>query len=150
MSVVGTIFAALYVGHLLGDHWAQTGWQAANKGQPGWTGRRACAGHVASHTAITALILAAVCAATGWWPDPVDAAAGLGVGAVTHYWADRRAPLIRLARRLGKGGYLDGCTVVRTPGGPAAEHGPGTGLLHLDQSFHIAWLLGSALIIGGF
>lgn len=101
-SVFAAVFAALYAAHMVGDHWVQSGWQAANKHRRGWTGRWACAGHVASLflTKLAFVIVAAsVCdlRLNQWW-----LVAGLAVDAVSHYWADRRFTLAGLCARLGK------------------------------------------------
>jgi hypothetical protein len=49
-AVFAACFAALYTAHQVADHWLQTPAQAAGKGGPGWTGRLACARHVATLT----------------------------------------------------------------------------------------------------
>jgi hypothetical protein len=56
---------------------------------------------------------------------------------VTHYFADRRAPLRRLAGEVGAGGFW------RTGEGLA------TGAALLDQAWHWWWLFVSALIVSG-
>jgi hypothetical protein len=136
-SVFAAVFAAMAAGHQAGDYWVQTSAQAAAKGGPGWAGRRACGAHVATYT----LTLAACVALAGWWLSlPLSAgwvAAGLGVSAVTHYFADRRAPLRRLADAKGAGGFW------RTGEGLA------TGAALLDQAWHWWWLFVSALIAAG-
>lgn len=124
--------AALGAGHWLGDYWVQTHGQAMRKALPGWPGRLACAAHVATYT----LTLAGCLALAGWALNvPLDithVACGLAVSAVTHYAADRRRPLRRLAAALGKAGYWDN-------GGAAL----------LDQGWHWAWLFAAALVIAG-
>lgn len=141
---LGTLFAALYASHHVADHWAQSNHQASGKGGAGWPGRRACAGHVAGHMLVSVICLASL-GIIGIHPGIGTVAIGLGIIAATHYWADRRAPLHRLAALFGKAGFVAGCTVIRKPGSAPAETGPGTGLYALDQSFHIAWLFVSAL-----
>jgi hypothetical protein len=104
-GVFAAVFAAYAAGHQAGDYWVQTSAQAAAKDQDGWTGRRACAAHVATYT----LTLAACLALVSWWltlPLHVPwVSAGLALSAVTHYAADRRAPLRCLAGRLGCGEF---------------------------------------------
>ncbi|MFE6309300.1 hypothetical protein [Nocardiopsis sp. NPDC057823] len=124
-----TAFIALFVGHHVGDHWAQTDHQATTKGEHGGAGRRACAAHVATLTLCQMVALALVAVAEGGFA-PVQAAMGLAVGAASHYWCDRRTTLEGLAHLMGKHGYY-------TRGGAA----------HLDYAFHIAFLLPCALII---
>jgi hypothetical protein len=136
-TVFATVFAALLAGHQVADYWVQTGGQAMRKGLPGWPGRRACAAHVATYT----LTLAAFLALAAWWlalpVSPGWAAAGLAVSAVTHYFADRRTPLARLAARLGLGGFW------------RSGEGLASGAAHLDQSWHWLWLFAAALITAG-
>jgi hypothetical protein len=52
------VFAALYAAHEVGDHWIQTGTQAAAKGLPGRAGRLACARPVAMLTTVKAAAVA--------------------------------------------------------------------------------------------
>jgi len=131
------VAAVFYAAHQAGDYWVQTGTQAAEKGLPGWKGRKACAAHVASYTAT----LAASLAAAAWWLglplSPWNIIAGLTVSAVTHYVSDRRTPLARLAGATGKGGFY------------RAGAGLATGAALLDQAWHWAWLMISALIVAG-
>lgn len=123
------VFAALYAAHQVADHWVQTQHQADTKGHPGWPGRIACAAHVATYTATAVAALTALALATGWHLDGWRIGVGLGVSAISHYIADRRAPLRRLADLLGKD--------------PAwLESG---GMYALDQSWHVGWLFAAAL-----
>ncbi|MQS17596.1 hypothetical protein F7Q99_36775 [Streptomyces kaniharaensis] len=64
--------------------------------------------------------------------------AGTAITLVTHTVIDRRRPLTAVARCLGKGGYLETATVVRTPGEAPDHGGPGTALFELDQAAHRA------------
>jgi hypothetical protein len=96
-EVFPVVAAALAAGHYAGDYWIQTHRQATRKGLAGWPGRAACAAHVASYT----IALAACLALATWWlavpVSPARVIAGLAVSAVSHYFADRRTPLARLA-----------------------------------------------------
>jgi hypothetical protein len=135
------VFAAtavtIYAAHQVGDYWVQTSAQARCKGLPGWPGRRACAAHVATYTVTLAAFLAlawrwlALPLAPGW------VAAGLGLSAATHYFADRRATLRRVAGLTGSGAFF------------RAGDGLATGAALLDQAWHWAWLFASALVISG-
>ncbi len=126
------VFAALFVAHQVADHWVQTQHQADHKGRPGWPGRIACAGHVITYTATAFGFLAALALATGIDLRPGPVAAGLTVSAVTHYIADRRTPLRRMANAIGKNaGWLD----------------HGGGMYALDQSWHYGWLFVAALVV---
>lgn len=140
------VFAALFAAHSVGDHWVQTHHQACGKGAPGRAGRLACARHVATLTAVKAAALAALMLATGLALSPWAAAVGLAVDALSHYWADRRTTLARLAERLGKGDFHR--LGAPRPGHDDAPH-LGTGAYALDQSWHIGWLFITALIIAG-
>jgi hypothetical protein len=129
---VGTVFATLYAAHQVADHWVQTQHQADYKGAGGWTGRIACAAHVASYT-LTALVALLV---TNWLAGlplaPGAVAAGLAISALTHYIADRRTPLRWMAARLRKDpAWLES----------------GGGLYALDQSWHIGWLFVASLVM---
>lgn len=138
------MFAALFVAHQVADHWVQTQHQAACKGRPGWPGRIACAAHVASYTATAVAALAALHFALDLPLNPWRVTLGLAVSAVTHYIADRRTPLKRLAELIGSGGFyaLGSCRAGRDDN-PSL----GTGAYALDQSFHYLFPFVAALII---
>lgn len=131
---VAGVFVTLFAAHQVADHWLQTQAQSDTKGLPGRRGRRACLVHVSTYTATALAAVLVLAAVTGWEPDSVRLTGGLLVSAVTHYVADRREPLKRLAWAIGK----DKDWVER-----------GGGLYVLDQSFHIGWLWVSALVIAG-
>ncbi|MEJ8649648.1 transcriptional regulator [Streptomyces sp. MS1.AVA.3] len=151
VATFAAVFIALYVAHSVGDHWVQTSCQSATKGQPGWTGRLAGIRHVATLTATKLALLALVAALLGLHLSAVGLVAGMGVDAVTHWWADRRSTLAWLAKVTGKAEFYSLGTgthpahPVTAKGGPAAHLG--TGAYALDQSFHHLWLLVAALII---
>ncbi|MEU8590715.1 transcriptional regulator [Streptomyces sp. NPDC048664] len=138
------VFVALYVAHSVGDHWVQTSHQSAHKGRPGWVGRLADARHVATLTATKGAVLLPVAWLLDLHLSALGIVAGLGIDAVTHWWADRRSTLAWLARVTGKGEFY-------RLGAPRAgrDDNPhiGTGAYALDQSFHHLWLLVAALII---
>jgi hypothetical protein len=137
----------LDVAHGAGDQWAQTSHQASTKGNPGSSGRRACAGHCLSYTATAAVALLAVNHLTGAGLRPGRVVAGLALSAASHYVIDRRTPLRRLAQLAGHDGYLAHATVVRRPGADPDTTGPGTALFHLDQTAHKVFLLAAALVM---
>lgn len=139
--MIGAVFAALFAAHMVADHWVQTSAQARDKSLPGWPGRLACLAHVATYLITQALALGAL-VALGANLHPAWTLAGLAVSGVTHYVADRRVPLRRLAEMVGRGEFW----VVGTP---AAGQAPclGTGAYALDQSWHIGWIFVSALVI---
>lgn len=150
-ATFAAVFAALYVAHSVGDHWVQTSRQSADKGKSGWTGRLADARHVATLTATKLAVLLPVALLLDVPLSAAGLAAGLGVDAVSHWWADRRSTLARLAKMLGLEGFYSLGTPAHpaapvTATGGAAAH-LGTGAYALDQSFHHLWLLVGALII---
>lgn len=136
-TVFASAFAALYVAHEVGDHWVQTHRQALAKGGPGWAGRLSCAAHVATLTTVKALTLGVVVVLLALPVNVYAVVAALGLDALSHYWADRKVTLIALAERVGKGDF------ARLGDGLAAP--AGTGAYALDQSWHVGWLLLTAL-----
>ncbi|MFF7230028.1 transcriptional regulator [Streptomyces sioyaensis] len=150
-ATFAAVFVALFVGHSVGDHWVQTSCQSADKGQSGWVGRMAGARHVATLTATKLALLLPAAALLGLHLSVLGLVAGMGVDAVTHWWADRRSTLAWLAKVTGKSEfYVLGTAAhparpVTAKGGPAAHLG--TGAYALDQSFHHLWLLVAALLI---
>lgn len=147
-AVLTASSVALFAAHQVGDHWLQTHSQAMTKGGSGWSARAACARHVLVLAVVKLAFLLAAFAVTelpvrpSWW------AAGLAVDAVSHYWADRRTTLRRLAGLLGEGkaAFFD----LGAPR-PGRDDNPslGTGAYALDQSWHIAFLFITALILAG-
>ncbi|MFF4736322.1 transcriptional regulator [Streptomyces sp. NPDC001262] len=150
-ATFAAVFVALCVGHSVGDHWVQTSHQSAAKGKPGWSGRLADARHVATLTATKVALLLPVAAVLGLHLSALGLLAGLGVDAVTHWWADRRSTLAWLAKVTGQSEFYSLGTAahpahpVTTENKPAAHLG--TGAYALDQSFHHLWLLVAALVI---
>lgn len=136
--VFATAFAAYAAGHQVADYWIQTPGQSARKALPGQPGRRACLAHVTTYTVTLAVLLALAAGVLAVPVSPRWAAAGLAVNAVTHYFADRRAPLRKLAALIpGKAGFWD------------AGKGLASGAAHLDQSWHWLWIFAAALITAG-
>lgn len=146
--IFAAVLPALLVAHNVADHWVQTHHQAVTKGTAGWRGRLACAKHVAIYTAVTAVTVLALWVAFGLPISILGFSAGQAVSAVSHYWADRRVPLRRLASTgvfgaIGKGDFWH----VGTPR-EGHDDNPtlGTGAYALDQSWHWGWLGVAALI----
>lgn len=136
-ATFAAVAVTMYAAHQAGDYWVQTSGQAARKGEPGWIGRWACADHVFTYTATLLTFLLIAGAWLGLRLQPGWVAAGLGVSAVTHYFADRRRPLAWLAGKLGLAGFW------------SAGEGLATGAGLLDQAWHWVWLFASALVISG-
>lgn len=145
-AVFAVSMGALFPAHQFGDHWIQRRREALTKGGTGWSARAGCARHVASLAATKLLLLLAAFTVVdlpirpGWW------AAGLGVDAASHYWADRRTTLQWLANVAGKGEFFD--LGAPRPGKEDQQH-LGTGAYALDQSWHVLWLFITALILAG-
>lgn len=134
-------FAAVGLGllcaHQVADHWVQTEHQSAVKGRPGNAGRLACARHVASYTVVTAVAVLALWGAFQLDITWIGFVAGQLVSAVTHYWADRRSTLARLATLAGHAPfYALGAPREGCDDNPSL----GTGAYALDQSWHWGWL----------
>ena len=156
-ATFAAVFVTLWVAHQVADHWVQTEHQALTKGQPGWPGRVACAAHVGSYVLTALVLLPAVALLLDLPLSVVGVLVGQVVSGVTHYWADRRTPLRKLAELVGKGGfYRFGAPRAHLPPAPgewrpadaAATHDNpclGTGAYALDQSWHVFWLLVAAL-----
>jgi hypothetical protein len=149
LIVFAAAFAALFASHEVADHWVQTHHQATAKGAADWRGRRACAAHVATYTATQALALIAVGAVTGASVGMAWLAAGLAVSAVSHYWADRKTTLARLAGALHRFGKDEFHKLGMPRGGHDDNPSLGTGAYALDKSFHVLWLFVAALVITG-
>ncbi len=128
-ATFAAVFIALYVAHSVGDHWVQTSCQSADKGRPGWVGRLAGARHVATLTLTKLVVLIPAAALLGLHLSVLGVVAGLGVDAVTHWWADRRSTLAWLAKVTGKAEFY-------RLGAPRAGHDDnphiGTGAYALD------------------
>jgi hypothetical protein len=137
------VAVSFYAAHHVGDQWVQTHHQAMHKGLPGWRGRLPCLRHVYTYTLTTLAFVTGVTTLLGLTVTPWGLLAGQALSAVTHYWADRRSTLGRLADTIGKGEYY-------RLGSPREGHDDnpsiGTGAYALDQSWHIAWLAVAALI----
>jgi N-acetylglucosamine kinase-like BadF-type ATPase len=122
-------FAALYaasrVSADVADHWVQTDHQAVTKSKTDHDGRIACLAHVASYVATQAATVAALAPVLGIRITPGKAMAAALISGATHYIADRRTPVRRLAESTGKGRFY-------------ALGGPLGGAYLLDQAAHHA------------
>lgn len=143
-ATFAAVFAALYAGHQVADHWVQTQHQADHKGKPGWVGRWNCAKHVATYGATQMAAIGALVLALDLTVAPLPLTAGMALNLATHYIADRRTPLFRIALALGSGKLW----ALGTPR-PDHDDNPslGTGAYALDQSWHVGWLFVAALVM---
>ena len=152
-ATFAAVYVTLWVAHQVADHWVQTGHQALTKGQPGWPGRLACAAHVGSYVLTALVLLPGVALLLDLPLSVAGVLVGQLVSGVTHYWADRRTPLRKLAELVGKGDFyrlgaprpdlhvVSGVREVVPHDNPSI----GTGAYALDQSWHVFWLLVAAL-----
>jgi hypothetical protein len=168
LALLGTLTAVFGELHPYFDQWAQRSEDAALKGLHGdqkvWrdgvpvgeetddrsgqlvytasqVGRRAAVRHVATYTAGQLACTIAVTRALGYRVPVRALLAGAAVNAITHAVIDRREPLLQLADRFGKRGYIDHCHAVRMNADStltAEASGPGTALMELDQALHRA------------
>ncbi|MEV7023242.1 hypothetical protein [Kitasatospora sp. NPDC093558] len=127
-------YALLRAAADVADHWIQTDHQASTKGEDAAAGRRACAAHVASYIATQASVLLGGARLLRVRLRPGPVAAALALSAASHYVADRRDPLRRLADATGKGRFVR-----------LADHGM-NGAYCLDQAWHHAFETAAALI----
>ncbi|MFD4481565.1 hypothetical protein ACFWPU_36395 [Streptomyces sp. NPDC058471] len=117
-------------------------------------GRRSVSRHVASYSAVQLASTLAVTRTLGYRVPAAALLTGAAINAITHGIIDRRDPLLWLAEKAGKGGYIKHATVVRKQGGEGTEYpepvqdvsGPGTALMELDQAAHRAIGVAAALV----
>lgn len=145
IAEAGLVFAALFAGHSFGDHWIQTSHQAVCKGGPGWPGRLACLAHVGTLQLTKFLLVMLAVGLVDLRLNPWAVVGALLVDGASHYWADRRFTLQRLAGRVGKAEFYDQGTDLVNGDGDCAPH-VGTGRYALDQSWHHLWLFVAALV----
>ncbi|TVL88464.1 hypothetical protein [Streptomyces sp. SAJ15] len=129
-------------------------WRAGKEGRTCTAsayGRRSVSRHVASYSAVQLASTLAVTRAVGYRVPASALLTGAAINAITHGILDRRDPLIWLAEKAGKGGYVKHATVVRKAGEAWPEpvqdvSGPGTALMELDQAAHRAIGVVAALV----
>ncbi|MET9656803.1 hypothetical protein [Streptomyces sp. NPDC006510] len=117
-------------------------------------GRRSVSRHVASYSAVQLASTLAVTRTIGYRVPASALLTGAAINAITHGILDRREPLLWLAEKAGKSGYIKHATVVRKAGGEGTEYpkavqdvsGPGTALMELDQAAHRAIGVAAALV----
>jgi hypothetical protein len=143
-STFAASFAALYAAHQVGDHWIQTGHQAAHKGAHNFEGKIACLSHVLTMTLTKVLFLGILSWVLGVQYSSVTFAIAVVLDAATHYWADRRFTLKWLAELTDHYHFY----MLGAPR-PDKDDNPslGTGAYAMDQSFHIFWLFVASIIL---
>ena len=132
------LFAVWFGAHHYADHIGQDHHDAITKGKPDNEGRAACARHVVNLTATKVVALALAGAVTGIRLSPRRVAVAMAADAAVHYVIDRRTPLGKLAKALGKSDFYEL--------GDGAVAPCGTGAYAMDQSIHLAALTLAALL----
>ncbi|MFJ9952555.1 hypothetical protein [Kitasatospora sp. NPDC091207] len=138
------VYALMRAAADVADHWIQTDHQAGTKaqhddspGQSGAAGHRACAAHVASYTAAQAAVLLLGNRTLGLGLRPSRLATALALSAASHYAADRRRLLHRLAHATRGGRFVD-----------LADRGM-NGAYLMDQAWHHGFEACAAVIASG-
>jgi hypothetical protein len=126
----GTLFALLYVAHLLADYPLQTDHQSGCKAERGAAGWRANLSHAGTHVAASAALLAIGALALDLHIPLAAAAAGLAWIGATHALIDRRWPIQWWMHHTRQAAF--------------AQHG---GAAHVDQTAHITAIAIAALAI---
>ncbi|UIZ12008.1 DUF3307 domain-containing protein [Streptomyces sp. R527F] len=129
--MLGSLFALLYLGHLLADYPFQTDHQAAHKADCNAAGWAANLSHAATHvvTCAATLIVGALLLDDVALSVPVVVAALLWIGA-THAFIDRRWPVARWMNFAKQAGW--------------AKNG---GAAHVDQTAHVLVLVVAAFAL---
>ncbi|MFD9047800.1 hypothetical protein [Streptomyces zaomyceticus] len=177
LALFGTLLSVFDAVHPLCDHWVQSSQDASLKGLHGdhyvyadgtplpdgadpadsdvpvfrasVLGRAAACRHVRSYTAVQLATAVTVTRALGYRVPIGALLAGAALNAATHLVIDRREPLLNLADRFGKRGYIDHCSATRIDqhGNVTTElSGPGTALMELDQAAHRFIGIGAAAL----
>ncbi|MGW2109509.1 hypothetical protein [Streptomyces sp. NPDC001948] len=183
LALVATLTSVFDGVHALGDQFVQNSHDAKTKGMHGshlvykndgspveenpWRhgkegrtctasayGRRSVSRHVASYSAVQLASTLAVTRTLGYRVPASALLTGAAINALTHAILDRREPLLWLADKAGKSGYIKHATIVRKAGGEGTEYpkavqdasGPGTALMELDQAAHRAIGVAAALV----
>lgn len=136
LAAFAGVWAVRWAAHDVGDLWTQTHHQALTKGAPGRTGVWACVKHVLTYEATAVAFFLFACMFIDFGVDLLAFAAGTFVSGVTHFVADRRDPLRRIADACNSG------EVYRLTDG---LHGA----FQIDRSWHKAWIFAAALITAG-
>jgi hypothetical protein len=144
LATFAACFAALFAAHSFGDHWVQTHKQACGKGARTAMGRYLCLQHVLNLAMTKLVALVALQFVTGLRLSIIALTIGIVIDGASHYWADRRHTLEGLSSMMGK---LDFYRLGSPRPGTDDQPHIGTGAYALDQSWHIAWLFITALII---
>ncbi|MFE2412333.1 hypothetical protein ACFXDE_28695 [Kitasatospora sp. NPDC059408] len=148
-----TSYALLRAAGAIGDMWVQTDTCARIKGATDTNpvvdrdeetgtetvhgtreGQLACAHHCLTYSATQAGALLIGSRLLGLRLRPGRVTAALALSFATHYIADRRQPLARLANATGKGAFYE-------------RLAPVCGSFELDQAWHHGWESAAALLL---
>lgn len=135
MTAFTAAFIALYVGHMLGDHIAQTDEIAGGKAGKGWPAFWAMTDHIAGYGICQALALLGV-VLVGAQLSVVGGLVGLAVSLGSHAFIDRRWPVVWLLHHTGSADFA------------AMDGRPLNGPYLADQALHVAACFIAALLIG--
>lgn len=91
------IAITLYAAHYVGDYWVQRDMDAKRKSDAGRAGRLHCIHHVITYVMTQSAFLFVLAAVTDANASVLGFSSGMLVSGVTHYIADRREPLKRIA-----------------------------------------------------
>lgn len=127
-----TLFAALIVGHLIGDFIIQHHTWSSHKADPGWAGWGWCSLHAATYGAACWAVLALAVAVEGFDVSGPAVAIIMVVNAGLHGFLDRRWPLEWIIRATGSGPWLD-----KDP----------RAMFIFDQAVHVICLYAAAIAI---
>ena len=133
-SVFAAFFIAMLVGHHLGDYLLQTAWQVDHKGDDGWTGWLAAAGHATSYTAATILTTAMAGLVLDLHVTYFGFIAAQLFSGLTHLVIDRRFTLLWFITQVDR--LIPGKLKYYLDGGAA----------FLDQMAHIFCLFIASLL----
>lgn len=129
-------FAALYAGHMVGDHIVQTHEQSVGKAAPtGWI--KPMLGHLAGYTICQIVPFFALITFVGFRMGAIGWYVGIPFSIVTHGFIDRRWPVRWLLEHTGSREFA------------ALNSGGMNGMYLADQSLHVGCLFVAALIVGG-
>lgn len=105
--MITSLFAALLVGHLIGDYLIQQHTWSTRKVEPGWAGRAWCTVHAVTYAATCWVVLAVAVAVDGLTVNQIAVAVAMAANAALHGFLDRRWPLVWIIRATGSGSWLD-------------------------------------------
>jgi hypothetical protein len=128
--MIGTLAAALLLGHLLGDFMIQQDHWSAHKAKRTLRGQMHMAAHVLTYTSACWAAVYVAAWADGLHLSHSALAIGMAVNGATHWVLDLRSPLERIVRATGHAGWVD-----RDP----------RALFIYDQAAHLTILLAIAI-----